>query len=234
MDKIKMLEDIINNSDNIVFFGGAGVSTKSDIPDFRSNNGLEKYNFEEILSHSFFMNNTKEFYDFYLDKMVYLNAKPNYCHEFLTKLEKKNKLKGIITQNIDSLHQKAHSKNVYELHGTIYENYCIKCNKDYNIEDIINNGYICECGGIIKPNVVLYGESLDNEVLNKSIDLIENADTLIVAGTSLVVYPAASLIRYFRGKNLILINKDKTSYDNIANLVINDDICDTLKKITIK
>lgn len=237
MNEINELKKIIDNSDNIVFFGGAGVSTASNIPDFRSKDGLYnkkyKYNPEEILSHNFFINNIKDFYEFYFDKMIYIDAKPNFCHLKLAELENKNKLKGIITQNIDNLHQMADSKNVLELHGSVYRNYCTKCNKFYDLNYMLNNknNLVCKCGGFIKPDVVLYGEMLNENILNESINLIKNCDTLIVGGTSLNVYPAAGLINYFRGNNLILINKEKTPYDYMANLVINDDINEVFKKI---
>lgn len=237
MNEINELKKIIENSNNIVFFGGAGVSTASNIPDFRSKDGLYnqkyKYNPEEILSHNFFINNIKDFYEFYFDKMIYIDAKPNFCHLKLAELENKNKLKGIITQNIDNLHQMAGSKNVLELHGSVYRNYCTKCSKFYDLNYMLNNknNLVCKCGGFIKPDVVLYGEMLDENILNKSINLIKNCDTLIIGGTSLNVYPAAGLINYFRGNNLILINKEKTPYDYMANLVINDDINEVFKNI---
>ena len=224
---IEEFKKIINESNNIVFFGGAGVSTESGIPDFRSKDGLynQKYDYppEEILSHTFFYNNTEEFYKFYKDKMNSLKYEPNITHIKLKKLEDMGKLKCVITQNIDGLHTKAGSKNVLELHGSIYRNYCDKCHKYYDAEYVFNSIGIpkCKCGGIIKPDVVLYEEPL-NESFEEAIYYISKCDTLIVAGTSLTVYPAASLIRYFNGKNLILINKDKTPYDNIATLVINE------------
>ncbi len=227
-DKILELKNLINESNNIVFFGGAGVSTESGIPDFRSKDGLynQKYKYppETILSHTFFMDNTKEFYDFYRKKMNSLNFNPNITHNKLVELEKANKLKAVITQNIDGLHQKARAKNVLELHGSVLRNYCMKCHKFYNAEYVFNSKEIpkCSCGGIIKPDVVLYEEELNFEILEKSINAIANADLLIVAGTSLTVYPASGLINYFRGKNLVLINKDYTPYDSFANLVINE------------
>lgn len=229
-DKIKQFKELINKHNNIVFFGGAGVSTESGIPDFRSKDGLYNQNYkyppEEILSHTFFMNNTKEFYRFYKAKMNSLKYEPNITHIKLTELENKGKLKAIVTQNIDGLHQKAGSKTVYELHGSVLRNYCMKCNQFYDAEYIFNSNDIpkCNCGGIIKPDVVLYEEGLDNETLENSINAIRNADMLIVAGTSLTVYPASGLINYFRGKDLVLINKDITPYDRIANLVINDSL----------
>ncbi|WP_024615928.1 NAD-dependent protein deacylase [Clostridium sp. Ade.TY] len=239
-DKIQELTNIIKNSNNIVFFGGAGVSTESGIPDFRSADGLysskyeRKFSPEEILSHSFFYSHTNDFYKFYKDKMIYTNAKPNYAHIVLTQLEKMGKLKAVITQNIDGLHQMAGSKNVFELHGSVHRNYCTNCYKSYELDYIINSQDIpkCEtCGGIIKPDVVLYGEPLDNDVINGALNAIKNADTLIIGGTSLVVYPAAGFVDYFRGKNLILINKSSTPYDNKANLVINNSIGKVLKSV---
>ncbi len=239
MNNIEKLNNIINDSNNIVFFGGAGVSTESGIPDFRSSDGLfnleYKYPVEYMLSHEFFKNNNKEFYKFYFDRMIYENANINECHKKLKILEDKHKLKGIITQNIDGLHSKAGSKNVYELHGTIYKNHCIKCNKEYDLNYMLNHkdNLICNCGGLIKPDVVLYGEELNYNTLEKSIELIKNADTLIIGGTSLKVYPASGLIKYFNGKNLILINKEKTPYDYMASLIINDNINDVFKKLKI-
>ena len=237
---IDELNKMINESDNIVFFGGAGVSTESGIKDFRSKDGLYnmkyKYNPEEILSHHFFINNTSEFYKFYKDNMNCLNNEPSTCHTFLKKLECCGKLKGIITQNIDGLHQKAGSKCVMELHGSIYRNYCMKCGKFYGGKEVFESIDIpiCNCGGIIKPDVVLYGEALDNYTVEKSINLLKNADLLIVAGTSLTVYPASSFINYFNGKNLVIINNDPTNYDNRASLVIHDSIKNVLDKIKIQ
>lgn len=234
MDKIELLKDIIKNSTNIVFLGGAGVSTESNIPDFRSNQGIynskNKYNYppEVMLSHSFFKSNTDEFFRFYKDKMIFKDAKPNLAHKALAKLEEVGKLNAIITQNIDGLHQLAGSKNVLELHGSVHRNYCMGCNKFYNLDYILksnNNIPVCEvCGDTVKPDVVLYEESLDSDILRKSILSVSQADTFIVGGTSLVVYPAAGLLEYFKGKNLILINKEATPYDNKANLVIKDSI----------
>ena len=235
--KIELLKNIIENSTNIVFFGGAGVSTESGIPDFRSKDGLynQKYKFspEEILSHHFFVNNTADFYEFYRNKMNSLKYDPNISHIKLAKLENKGILKGIITQNIDGLHQKAGSKNVLELHGSVYRNYCMKCNKFYDANYVFDSKNIpyCECGGIIKPDVVLYEESLDYTVLENSISLISSCDTLIIGGTSLTVYPASGLIKYFKGRNLILINKDVTSFDKIASLVINDSLGNVFSNI---
>ena len=234
-EKINKLQSIIDESNNIVFFSGAGVSTLSGIKDFRSKDGLYnmKYKFppELILSSGFFYANTLEFYNFYRDKLNCLNTKPNIIHNYMVKLENMGKLKAIVTQNIDGLHTKAGSKNVLELHGTIYKNHCIRCNKFYDAEYIFNSKDIplCKCGGIIKPDVVLYGECLDEEVLNKSIEAIRSSDTLIVAGTSLTVEPASSLVRMFNGKNLVIINRDTTSYDKVASLVINDEFQNIFK-----
>ena len=237
--KLEKLQEIIDKANNIVFFGGAGVSTESGIPDFRSKDGLYhmkyKYPPEEILSHSFFMDNTEEFYKFYKDKMNSLNVKPNISHEFLAKLEKAGKLRAIITQNIDGLHTKAGSKNVLELHGTIYKNHCIKCNKEYSAEYVFNSEGVpyCECGRIIKPDVVLYEEALNDFTVMQAINYIKQADVLIVAGTSLTVYPASGLIRYFRGKHLVIINRDTTDYDNMAELVIHEKLGDVFGKLKI-
>lgn len=239
MKNYELLQKYIDECDNIVFFGGAGVSTESGIKDFRSKDGLynEKYDYppEEILSHSFFVNNTLEFYKFYKDKLNCLDAKLNIVHNFLFKLEKSGKLKGIVTQNIDGLHQKAGNKLVYELHGSIYRNYCMKCNKSFNAKDIFNALDIpkCSCGGIIKPDVVLYEEALNEESINNSIKCISNCDLLIVAGTSLTVYPASSFIRFFNGKYLVIINKDSTYLDNKATLVINDTLGNIFSKLSI-
>ena len=229
-EKIKEFKQLVDKSNNIVFFGGAGVSTESGIPDFRSKDGLynQKYKYppEEILSHTFFMNNTEEFYKFYKDKMNSLKYEPNITHKKLAELEKKGKLKAVVTQNIDGLHQKAGSKKVFELHGSVLRNYCMKCHKSFDAEYVVNSKGIplCSCGGIVKPDVVLYEEGLDENTLIASIENIQKADLLIVAGTSLTVYPASSLINYFKGENLVLINRDSTPYDNRANLVINDSL----------
>ena len=229
-DKIKQFKELVEESNNIVFFGGAGVSTESGIPDFRSKDGLynQKYKYppEEILSHSFFLNYTNEFYEFYREKMNSLKYEPNITHIKLAELEKRGKIKAIITQNIDGLHQKAGSKTVYELHGSVLRNYCMKCNKFYEGEYVFSSTGVpkCTCGGIIKPDVVLYEESLDDLTVENSILAIRNADLMIVAGTSLTVYPASGLINYFRGRNLVLINKDATQFDHVASLVINDNL----------
>lgn len=231
------LKEIINESKRVVFFGGAGVSTESGIPDFRSKEGLynQKYKYppEEILSHTFFMNNTEEFYKFYKDKMNSLKYKPNITHIKLAELEKIGKLKAVVTQNIDGLHQKAGSKNVLELHGSVHRNYCMKCGKFYDAEYVFNSDGVpkCSCGGIIKPDVVLYEESLKDDILEEAIMQIANCDTLIVGGTSLTVYPASGLIRFYRGNKLILINKDKTPYDKIATIVINDNLGNVFKNL---
>ncbi len=231
------LKEIINESKRVVFFGGAGVSTESGIPDFRSKDGLynQKYKYppEEILSHTFFMNNTEEFYKFYKDKMNSLKYKPNITHVKLAELEKTGKLKAVVTQNIDGLHQKAGSKNVLELHGSVHRNYCMKCGRFYNAEFVFNSEGVpkCSCGGIVKPDVVLYEESLKDDILEEAIMQIANCDTLIVGGTSLTVYPASGLIRFYKGNKLILINKDKTPYDKIANIVINDSLGNVFKNL---
>ena len=239
MKKIKELQEIIDKSKNIVFFGGAGVSTASGINDFRGKNGLYKQkknlNPEYLLSIRCFKNEPQKFYKFYKDNMNCMDKKPNTIHNYLTKLEKEKKLKAIITQNIDGLHQKAGSKNVLEIHGTIHKNNCLKCKKEYGAEYVFNNNYdnyipTCKCGGIIKPDIVLFGEFLP-KAYDKAKKYIQKADTLIVAGTSLVVEPASSLIKLFEGKNLIIINNTKTQYDGFATLVINDDLIEVFKKL---
>lgn len=242
MSKINELQEIIDSSDNIVFFGGAGVSTESGIPDFRSESGifksLKKYGDtpENLVSHSYYSDHTEEFFEYYKDNLVFKDAKPNPAHIALACLEKAGKLKAVITQNIDGLHQKAGSENVLELHGSIHRNYCQICNKEYDLNYILQSDGIpkCECGGIVKPDVVLYEEPLNSAVLSFAIDYISNAETLIIGGTSLVVYPAAGLINYFSGENLVLINKSETPYDNLASLVINDAIGETLSQIKIQ
>ena len=234
MNEIEQLKQWIDESTNIVFFGGAGVSTESHIPDFRSVDGLynQKYDFppETILSHRFFIQNTEEFYRFYWDKMIFENAEPNPAHRALANLEKMVKLKAVITQNIDGLHQKAGSREVMELHGSVLRNYCMTCQKFYELKDILPQKGIpkCSCGGTVKPDVVLYEEGLDSDILEKSISYIRNADVLIIGGTSLAVYPAAGLIDYYQGDKLVLINKSKTSRDAYANLVIHEAIGETL------
>lgn len=230
MSAIEQLKELIGHSDNIVFFGGAGVSTESGIPDFRSVDGLyhQKYDYppEMILSHTFYMNKTEEFYRFYRDKMLALDAKPNAAHLKLAKLEEEGKLKAVITQNIDGLHQRAGSKEVLELHGSVHRNYCQTCGKLYDAEYILKSEGIpvCECGGKIKPDVVLYEEGLDNYTMQKAVSYIHNADILIIGGTSLAVYPAAGLIDYYRGDKLILINKSETPMDGRADLIIHESI----------
>ena len=237
MDKIEQLREIVNSSQKIVFFGGAGVSTESGIPDFRSVDGLYNqqwsYPPETILSNTFFRRNTKEFYRFYRAKMLCLSAKPNPAHIRLAQLEKEGKLIAIVTQNIDGLHQAAGSEKVYELHGSVLRNYCMNCNKFYDVEYIANSEGIpkCECGGTIKPDVVLYEEPLDNRIMTGAIKAISNADTLIIGGTSLNVYPAAGLVRYFKGRNIVIINKSPTQMDSNADLLIADNIGEVLSAI---
>ena len=235
------LKKIIDNSSNIVFFGGAGVSTESNIPDFRSENGLYKtksntsYPPEVMLSHSFFENNKEEFFEFYRNKMIYKDAKPNDAHKALVKLEQMGKLKAVVTQNIDGLHQAAGSKKVIELHGSIHRNYCLNCGKKFDLQYVLNsktNVPLCdECGGVVRPDVVLYEEGLDESSIRDAIEYIENADVLIVGGTSLVVYPAAGLVQYYKGNKLILINRSSTPYDRSANIVLNDSIGKVLKSV---
>ncbi len=240
MNSIKTLQEIISGSDNIVFFGGAGVSTESGIPDFRSVDGLyhQKYDYppEQILSHTFFMNNCGEFYKFYRDKMLELDIEPNAAHKKLAEMESKGKLKAIVTQNIDGLHQKAGSKVVYELHGTVHKNYCMKCRKFFDAAYVKNSPEQvpkCDCGGTIKPDVVLYEEGLDNDTVRGAVHAIAAADTLIIAGTSLTVYPAAGMIQYFSGNHLVLINRDPTPMDNAADLVIHDKVGEVLSQIEV-
>ena len=233
-ENMEKLKEMIAQSDNIVFFGGAGVSTESNIPDFRSVDGLynQKYAYppETILSHTFFIKKTSEFYDFYREKMLYLDAKPNKAHLALAKLEKMGKCKAVVTQNIDGLHQAAGSREVLELHGSVLRNYCMRCHKPYDVRDILNSSGVpqCRCGGTIKPDVVLYEEGLDNSTITKAVKYISEADLLIVAGTSLTVYPAAGLIDYYRGDKLVLINKSVTPRDSMADLIINDAVGETL------
>ena len=229
------VQEIIDDSENIVFFGGAGVSTESGIPDFRSADGIYhqqyRYSPEQIVSHSFFMRNTEAFYEFYKEKMMFLEAKPNAAHLKLAQLEAEGKLKAVITQNIDGLHQAAGSKNVWELHGSIHRNYCRKCGKFYDASYVKNADGVprCECGGLIKPDVVLYEEGLDSGVIEHSIRTICEADTLIIGGTSLVVYPAAGFIDYFRGKHLVVINKSATAKEVRAELTIAAPIGEVMK-----
>lgn len=234
-DKIKELREIVKESDNIVFFGGAGVSTESGIPDFRSVDGLynQKYKYppETIISHSFYLRHPEEFYRFYKDKMIFPDAKPNKAHLKLAELERQGKLKAVITQNIDGLHQMAGSRNVIELHGSVHRNYCERCHKFYDLDYIVNSEGVpkCEvCGGTVKPDVVLYEEALNDDNMSKALSYISEADTLIIGGTSLVVYPAAGLIRYFRGRKLVVINMSPTQSDANADLLIADKIGDVL------
>ena len=229
-EKIQELQQIIDNSNHIVFFTGAGVSTASGIPDFRSTDGLynQKYQFppEEILSHHFFKQHTEEFFCFYRDKMLYPDVKPSFVHQYIATLEKRNKKVTIITQNIDGLHQLAGSTNVLELHGSVLRNTCMQCHAKYPLDEILKMDTVphCpKCNGIIKPDVVLYEERLDETILNQALHALQTADTCIVLGTSLVVYPAAGLLRYFGGDKLVLINRDQTSYDSTADLTIHDD-----------
>lgn len=232
---IQDIQQIIQDSDNIVFFGGAGVSTESGIPDFRSSGGLYqteskgKITPEEILSRDFFMKDPKSFYSFYFRHMIHRNAVPNTTHHVLAELERLGKIKAVITQNIDGLHQLAGSKNVLELHGSVHRNYCMNCHKFYDLEALMKHHDhdeipLCACGGIIKPDVVLYQENLDMDVLNKSIEYIAEAEVLIVGGTSLQVYPAAGLIDYYKGDKLILINKTPTKYDAMADYIISEQL----------
>ena len=239
MDKIEELAKILRESDNIVFFGGAGVSTASNIPDFRSSDGLysKKLNAhftpEQAVSHSFYVRYTEEFYDFYKQNLIYEDALPNDCHKVLAKLEEMGKLKAVVTQNIDGLHQAAGSKVVYELHGSVKRNYCTSCHKFFDEKYVVGAEGVptCdECGGIIKPDVVLYEEGLDDEVIRGAINAIANADVLIIGGTSLIVYPAAGFIHYFKGSKLVMINKSETSADKECDLVINDDIAMVMRE----
>ena len=232
---IDKLKQAINKAHKIVFFSGAGMSTASGIPDFRSATGLYKntYRAEEMLSHTFFENDPAEFYEFYKSKMLYPDARPNYAHEYIAKLQESKDV-AVVTQNIDGLHQAAGSKKVYELHGSVLRNYCTSCHQFYDLDYIINSEGIprCKkCGAIIKPDVVLYEEGLDEDVITKAVQSIATCDLLVVCGTSLVVYPAASFIRYFRGDTLAIINRDATSYDSQCDIVIHDDLVKTFKKI---
>ena len=237
--EIEELQKIIDDSSRIVFFGGAGVSTESGIPDFRSADGLYhqeyKYSPEQIISHSFFLRYPEAFYEFYKDKMMYLNAKPNSAHLKLAELEKAGRLLAVVTQNIDGLHQQAGSKKVYELHGSIHRNYCMKCGKFYDADFIKNSDGVphCECGGIVKPDVVLYEEGLDQNVTQRAVMAISMADTLIIGGTSLVVYPAAGFVDYFHGKHLAVINKSETGKNVNAKLTINAPIGEIMKGIRV-
>lgn len=238
--EIARLQELIDQYDNIVFFGGAGVSTESGIPDFRSQDGLynQKYDYppETILSHTFFMRHPDEFYRFYQDKMLCDTAKPNAAHLKLAELEQAGKLRAVITQNIDNLHQMAGSKNVLELHGSVYRNYCMKCGRFHDFHYMKNAEGVprCACGGIIKPDVVLYEEGLDNATINASVNAIANAQVLIIGGTSLAVYPAAGLIDYFRGDHLVVINKSSTPRDGYADLLIKEPIGKVFSQIIVR
>ncbi len=240
MDKrIEKLNEMIRNSSRIVFFGGAGVSTESGIPDFRSADGIYMMNYkyppEEIISRSFFDAHPKEFFEFYKKYFYYPDAKPNITHIKLAQLEKCGKLSAVVTQNIDGLHTAAGSKRVYELHGSVLRNYCMKCGKSYDIDYVVGSDGIpkCSCGGTVKPDVVLYEESLDESVISGAVNAISEADMLIVAGTSLRVYPAAGFIRYFKGDNLVLINRDSTPMDDMFGLVINENLGKVMGKISV-
>ncbi len=236
---IERLKEIIEGSRSIVFFGGAGVSTESGIPDFRSASGIYNRDYgrevspEEMISHTFYEQHTADFFDFYRNHLIFKDAEPNACHRALAELEKRGKLKAIVTQNIDGLHQLAGSKKVFELHGSVLRNYCENCHAFYPVGKILEAGvpHCNKCGGVIKPDVVLYEEGLDNDVLTGAIDAISNCDTLIVGGTTLIVYPAAGLIRYFRGKNLVLINMSATPADDFADLVIRDRIGEVFSQV---
>lgn len=240
-EAVEKLQEIIDESRNIVFFGGAGVSTESGIPDFRSKDGLynQKYKYppEQIISHSFFVHNPEEFYIFYKDRMLISGAKPNAAHRKLAELEKAGKLSAVVTQNIDGLHQMAGSKKVYELHGSVLRNYCTRCHKFFDVDyikDASGIPYCDVCGGIVKPDVVLYEESLDTDTIVGAVNAITNADTLIVAGTSLVVYPAAGFIDYFKGNHFVLINRDPTPADYKADLVIHDKVGEVFSQIQVR
>ena len=234
------LQSVIDEGSRIVFFGGAGVSTESGIPDFRSADGLynQKYKFppEEIISHGFFMNDPEEFFRFYRDRMIFTDAKPNPAHIKLAELEQAGKLSAVITQNIDGLHTAAGSRNVIELHGSVHRNHCMKCGKAYGLDYVMKSGGVprCECGGIVKPDVVLYGECLNDSDIDRSISEISAADVLIIGGTSLAVQPAAGLIRFFKGNRLVVINKSPTSADSSADLVINGSIGEALGSIIVR
>ncbi|MDY6367218.1 MAG: NAD-dependent protein deacylase [Clostridia bacterium] len=239
MDSVKELKKIIDGAEYLVFMGGAGVSTESGIPDFRSPKGLysekyKRYSPEKVLSRDFFLSHTAEFYDYYKNNMLFPDAVPNAAHIALSKLEKKGKLKAVITQNIDGLHFKAGSKNVIELHGSVLRNRCLRCGKEYDLKDVIDRKGVpcCDiCGGVIKPEVVLYGENLSEDAITLAIREICKADTLIVGGTSLMVNPAAAFVGYFKGKNLVIINKEPTPYDSFASLIIREPIAEVFSKL---
>ena len=237
VQKIETLKKIVEESSNIVFFGGAGVSTESGIPDFRSVDGLynQKYKYppEVMVSHSFYRSHPEDFFDFYKNKMIALEAKPNAAHKKLAQLEKEGKVRAVITQNIDGLHYAAGSKEVMELHGSVHRNYCENCHKFYPVEYIVNAKGVpkCECGGTVKPDVVLYEEGLDYEIMQKAVSYIRNAEVMIIGGTSLAVYPAAGFIDYFNGKHLVVINMDKTNREVHADLVLNEKIGEVFEQI---
>ncbi len=241
--ELSRLAEMISAGNNIVFFGGAGVSTESNIPDFRSETGIYRtesgnsYPPEEMLSHSFFMTHTQEFFSFYKSKMIFRDARPNPAHYALAELERKGRLKAVITQNIDGLHQLAGSKEVVELHGSVHRNYCIKCYKKFDLDYVFNSSStvpVCDkCSGIVRPDVVLYEENLDNDIIMKTVNYISSADVLIIGGTSLVVYPAAGLIKYYNGNKLAIINTQPTQYDYKANVVIKEKIGTALSKVII-
>lgn len=239
MDKYQTLKKYIKDSNQIVVFTGAGISVPSGIPDFRSANGLynqktnSNYSPEEIISHSFYKAHPEEFFKFYKSKMIYKSAKPNKAHKYFADLETQDKNVIVITQNIDGLHQKAGSSQVYELHGSVLRNYCEKCGKSYDLEYVLNSSIVpkCSCGGIVKPDVVLYEESLDEITIQMALSAMITSDLLIVVGTSLTVYPAASFVRYFKGKHVVVINKDQTAYDYMCDLIFNEDIIEVIEKI---
>ncbi len=239
MGELEQLKKWVGESSNIVFFGGAGVSTESGIPDFRSVDGLynQKYDYppETIISHSFYKRNPEEFYRFYKDRMLFTDAKPNEAHRVLAKLEEQGKLRAVITQNIDGLHQAAGSKEVLELHGSVHRNYCTHCGKFYSLNEILAMDGVpyCECGGMIKPDVVLYEEGLDQGILQRSVNYIRQADMLIIGGTSLVVYPAAGLVDYYEGNKLVVINKSVTPMDSRADLVVTGKIGEVFSQLSI-
>lgn len=237
MTGLEQFKRWLSHSNCIVFFGGAGVSTESGIPDFRSVDGLyhQKYAYppETILSHSFFTRKQEEFFKFYREKMIFLDAQPNMTHVKLAQLEAEGRVKAVVTQNIDGLHQKAGSKKVLELHGSVHRNFCMKCGKFYGIETVLDTGGIpaCECGGMIKPDVVLYEEGLNEAVMNEAVRYISNADMLIIGGTSLSVYPAAGLVRYYKGDRLVLINKSTTPYDRYVNLLLQNGLGEVFSQV---
>lgn len=239
LEKLEKLQEIISHAEKLVFFGGAGISTESGIPDFRSVDGLYhlKYDVppEQILSHSYFMKHTKKFFDFYRDKMLYLNAEPNPAHLKLAELEEKGILSAVVTQNIDGLHQLAGSQKVYELHGSVHRNYCMRCGRAFDVNFILESENIphCDCGGTVKPDVVLYEESLPDKTVEKAVKAIADADVLIVGGTSLNVYPAAGFLGYFHGRHLIILNREATQADSMAELCIRDNIAEVMEKIKL-